>query len=477
VLQQQSQYISEQPQGLATTGGVGATYVNGSREVSKVIPGKAGYIKGDPTVTYATPVSAGPAVKPTGDVFSYVKDKYGRVQPSFSGSNLITKIGENTPTLNIPKALAYIADVTGVKPTEDSKNKSLLKNAVIEDRSLSTNIPASSARKPNAKGQALLDLMDKDIAAKKSGVQSTPLSNIDQTNMYNKEGKLLTGGASSDSVYFKSKNGDLVNALDVGKAMQNSFQPGTAATTKVSTIPTREKIMSGAAAPINVTMKQLTTTASKEGIPVQAVQGTVAKVNSGYQSILELLGKDNNKERDTLREMVASQASQNGLLPNEYDVGKAVDTIMPANELTGRQQAAVNVSLKELDAAREDFWKNKEMSFKEREAAWDRIMDQQKLSLERAGLSLRSQELKQSKSESAFDKAYATTKAGIQAKQNNMSLTEIAKENEALYTSKEAELNRGKWFPSITGASASTINAAVEKDKVNRAKLELLKVQ
>jgi len=201
----------------------------------------------------------------------------------------------------------------------------------------------------------------------------------------------MTPISKNGEVYFKDKSsGKLLKATDVGDAYnKNWVEPSTISKEIKGPLlksSSKADVALGNAPVFKMSAEYVTQSAKASGVPEKHVTDSLDKMGGDYRSILDLLGKDNDKERNALREMVSSQASQNGLLPSEYDTGKAVDSIMPTNELTGRQKLGVDMAVKELDNVRSDKRWQSEMNFKEKEAMWNHAMDRAKLSLQQAGV-------------------------------------------------------------------------------------------
>lgn len=343
-------------------------------------------------------------------VFGKFATGHGSTSPislSNLGSNVKAAISENvTRPLAMARKLVDngTPDYKAVLRHPEQYKPDVLKEALMNTpgMTITRNRPASSVRDTvlNEKGMAFLSKYAKPGKSTRQ-VHTAKVSDFDTSKMYNKDGSLIDASKSQTSktgdVFFKDSKGHLVNALTLGKAMQENYH---APTFEIQQKPVYGKVQTSSAAdvaqgaPVFKTSKAFVESVAKQtGYTPERIIGTMNSVGDMYKQVIAMLGTDNTEDRNAMKGYMSQIASNLGLTSQEYDVNKAVDSILPSNDLTARQQAVANVILKEIDDirqdkrwAQEDKWKEMEMAFKEKQFEWTKRMDQ-------AGLSLKRQEI------------------------------------------------------------------------------------
>lgn len=357
-----------------------------STSVSKATAG--GYMDPNATITF-TQGTDGRAVgtKDMPYVEQY-KPVFGRfdtghqAKAPISFSNLVdnAKLGLSGRT---PDYKAVLANPEQFKP-------SVIREALLNTPGMTTerSVPASSVRETvlNDKGIQLLSQYEASVPSTKQ-TYTSKLSDFTFDTLYDKDGKVLKKGEipKDGQVYAADSKGHRVDIATLGDAIQKAWKPEESITNP-KVLPSKGK--DGKVTTLGKSMAQISNVASKNNVSPETVKSSLRGVNADYTSFLKVLGEDNSEDRNKLTVRLTKLASDLGLTSQDYDVGKLVDRILPHNELTGRQKLFAEASIKNLEAAREDYWKLAHYNLELANFKWKQKVETQKLLLEQMGINV-----------------------------------------------------------------------------------------
>lgn len=299
--------------------------------------------------------------------------------------------------------------ITGQKevaaPYVEGKDSSYRRHQInlLKDKIKEQLAGTASILDPVAKNKAILDINKaydtdyKEIMRDKSkpktqvvgGViqnRQTTFDDLDLGTALTKDGKR----AGKDTPVNKTYVRDTVtkNLVPLAKAMEAGTKVGLGEETKTveTVVGTRKTTVPGLSA--------MMASAYKEGSNPKEVQAIGQNIQTQYRNLLESLPKDNSAKRDELRNIALALYADKGLDPNDYDVSKVVDSLLPRTEMSEQQKAAVNAQLDMLHRQMDQINKNREFGLKEKELALHEATKRAELGLRQAEFAWRKEDAK-----------------------------------------------------------------------------------
>ncbi len=363
----------------------GTSPKKGSTSVSNAA---GGYMDPDATITFTQGTDGRPRGTKGMPYVEQYKPIFGRFD---TGHQAKAPISFSNMVDNARFALlGRTPDYKAVLANPEQFKRSVIKEALLNTPGMTTkrSVPASSVQETvlNDEGIRLLLKYEAPVPSTKQ-TYTSKLSDFTFDTLYDKDGKVLKKGEvpKDGQVYAADSKGHLANIVALGDAIQKAWKPDVG-TTNPSVLSGKTK--DGNVAPLGKSTVQISKVASKNNTSPEAVKSALTGVNADYTSFIKALGKDNTEDRNKLAALLTKRAADLGLTSQDYDVGKLVDRLLPHNELTSRQKLFVEASIKNLDAAKEEYWRIAQYNLELANFNWKRRVEAQRLQLEAAGIAI-----------------------------------------------------------------------------------------
>lgn len=281
---------------------------------------------------------------------------------------------EKLPQRGKLQPLEWMNPVTGITNAMTVFSPDPAKSKLLETPGMYNIVPGSSVRTLNDAGKAALKKGEIPGKPELVGLQ-TNLDSIDFSQAYGKNRQPFAdtkGNRQKGDAFFKdTKTGQLVNEKDITRAVSG-----------VDMKPTQVRTVLGVKTEkVPGLSKALTSAFKNEGINPAEVKAAGDNIKAGYASILGMLPKDNAGRREELRNIALALYADKGLDPNEYDIDKTVNSLLPKTEVSEAQKLAMSTVMHGLDKQLDQINKDREFSWQKKVGLHSMAMDEARTKL------------------------------------------------------------------------------------------------
>lgn len=240
-------------------------------------------------------------------------------------------------------------------------------------------VPGSSVRELNKAGEEALKkgMIPGTI---RNVSMKTDLNSIDFSNPVDAKRNPFSQTSKGTAYFRDTKSGHLVSEKDVTRAL-----------TGVDMKPTKVETVTGTKTVKIPGLENVLMSAYKAGGNPKQIQSVGNDIKAGYQSVLDMLPKDNTARREELRNIANELYADRGLDPKDYDIDKVVNGLLPKTEVSEAQKIAMNTTINALDKQLEQLNKNREYSLAERKFLADQYFNNARLVLSQQELAFQKQ--------------------------------------------------------------------------------------
>jgi hypothetical protein len=304
----------------------------------------------------------------TSQVSKNIVENLPRPNPKITFDAKVTSNPEKLPQRGKLEPLEWMNPVTGITNAITAFSPDPAKAKLLETPGMYSVVPGSGVRTLTPAGEAALkkgEIPGKPVLV---GLQ-TDLNSIDFSQAYGKNRQPFAdakGTVQKGDAFFKdTKTGQLVNEKSVTKVLSGIDMKPTQVRTVLGTRTDKVPGLSQAAVAAFKT----------EGVNPAEVKAAGDNIKAGYASVLSMLPKDNAGRREELRNIALALYADKGLDPNDYDIEKTINSLLPKTEVSEAQKLAMNTIIHGLDKQLDQINKDREFSWAKKVGLHNMAMD------------------------------------------------------------------------------------------------------